>query len=157
MAIEESYFTFMDPESETEIGVDSRQYNVKISNYDGLFNISGREFEAISIEGRDGDLIIDKGRRGNATVRFTCFIRSDFINKFGKLIKDLTDFEGYRELEVDGPADIHYTDPEEDHYEIYRGDAYFVGVSVREITPDREMGSFDLIFSAKPGFNFWKE
>ena len=83
------YFTFGD--------IDSRDYGVGIYG-NKLANPPERDEEHISVPGRNGDLIIDKGRYKNITVSYKAYI----IDNYNENIKDLRNAlfskRGYQKL-----------------------------------------------------------
>ena len=53
--------------------------NIKSSNIENLrilesnhHSVSGRDFELISVPGRNGDLIVDNGKKKNSEIRLLC-------------------------------------------------------------------------------------
>ena len=79
-------------------GKRSRDFGIYISGF-GAFNAPSRDVEAISIPGRNGDLILDNGRFSNITVTYPAFIHRDFQRQ-AKAARDwLLASSGYQRLE----------------------------------------------------------
>ena len=60
----------------------SSDFGVFISG-DNVFNSPERDIETVSIEGRNGDLIIDKGRYKNIRLSYPCFMRGHILCDLG--------------------------------------------------------------------------
>lgn len=76
----------------------SMDYGLYISG-DQAFDAPERDVENIQIDGRNGDLIIDKGRYKNITIAYPCFIRDRFRVHSGNARAWLCAPIGYQRLE----------------------------------------------------------
>ena len=120
-------------------GVDSKDYGVYISG-DGVFNSPERSAEMVEIPGRNGDLVIDRGRFGNIEVTYPASIAADNEADFAAGISDLRNFlssrVGYCRLEDEyNPAE-------------YRLAVYRRGL---EVTPAQlKAGEFEIVFDCMP-------
>lgn len=76
----------------------SKDYGIYISG-GGTFNFPERDIDKVSVEGHNGDLIIDNGRFKNITITYPAFIRKKFkMNVDGVRMWLLKD-SGYHRLE----------------------------------------------------------
>lgn len=66
---------------------------------DSIFNAPEREVEVVSIEGRNGNLIIDKGKYKNINIAYSCFIRENFSSLAANIRDFLCSKIGYKRLE----------------------------------------------------------
>lgn len=67
----------------------------------GTYNAPERDMEAVAVEGRSGDLILDKGRYKNIPVSYPVSICRDFPEKAHAARSWLLSKPGYRRLEDD--------------------------------------------------------
>lgn len=67
----------------------------------GTYDAPERDLEMIAIEGRNGDLVIDKGRYKNITIEYPASIYRGFTNYAQPLREWLYGSGGYRRLEDD--------------------------------------------------------
>ena len=81
-------------------GRSSREFGMMISG-EATYNAPERDVETVSIEGRNGDLIIDKGRFKNVTVSIPVSICRDFPEKAAAARAWLLGSAGYQRLETD--------------------------------------------------------
>lgn len=116
-------------------GVDSRSYGVFISG-SGIFDSPTREYEMISIPGRDGALIGMEKRFGNISVTYPAFIASDYLNNIVDLKSAFLSKVGYQVL-----TDSYY--PEEFRKAAFAGD-------IRVDTVGLMAGKFNITFNCKP-------
>ena len=123
-----NYFTFN--------GNDSRDYGVYISG-DGVFDSPEKEYETISIPGRDGDFLGIERRMGNVDIRYPAFVYSNFDNNLAALRSMLLAADGYCRLE-----DSYH--PNEFRKAFFRGPIEVMPTSMKDA------GKFDITFEAKP-------
>ena len=79
-------------------GKDLSEFGVVI-NGDGAYNSAERDLEIISVEGRNGDLIVDKGRYRNVTVPYPISIARNFRDNAAGLRAFLGGLRGYQRIE----------------------------------------------------------
>lgn len=122
------YFTYDDKSS--------LDFNVRISG-GGTFDAPQRDVETISIQGRNGDLHIDRNRFDNIEITYDAFIFDDFEHKYPAFKAFLNSKKGYKRLE-----DTYHPD----YYRkaIYRGELK-PKMSTRNIA-----GSFEITFDCDP-------
>ena len=81
--------------------VDSADYNLLVAG-DGTFNAPERDVDTIEIPGRNGDLLIDKGRFKNITVEYTVYCYADDLETFRTQLRNfrnaLSSQKGYQKL-----------------------------------------------------------
>ena len=127
-----NYFTFG--------GVNSKDYGIYISS-EAVFGTPERSVEAISIPGRNGDLLIDQGRWENIKAEYTAGTfadnAEDFANKISAFRNAIASKIGYQRLE-----DTY--NPDE-----YRMAAFVSGIDVDTVNYN-EAGEFKIIFNCKP-------
>lgn len=101
-----NYFTYN--------GVTSESFGVYISGTE-TFAVPGRDRTTISVPGRNGDLIMDNGRFANVEIRYSCFIRDDFHDRFSDFINYLAQHTSYASLtDTYHPDEMRYGVPELD-------------------------------------------
>lgn len=115
---------------------DSRNYEVYISG-PGVFDSAEREYSAISVPGRTGDLIMDGKRYKNRELKYPGFIYRDFQANIARWRNFLASCVGYQTL-----TDSY--DP--DHF--YR--ALFKGPLKVNPTKKLDAGEFDMEFTIDP-------
>lgn len=117
-------------------GKSSKDFNVYLTDY-GLYGISERDTENVEIEGRNGDLIIDKGRYKNKEVIFPCLIMQNFPINFSEFIGYLLSQRGYVRIETS-----------------FLPNEFILGKYIGEVDPKpstfSQEGSFEIKFSRKP-------
>ena len=123
-----NYFTFG--------GIDGRDLGIYISG-EGVYNAPSRNYNAIAIPGRNGDLLGLERRFSNVEVKYPAFCYGDFADRIAAIREALLSLEGYQRL-----ADTY--NPEE-----YRM-AYFEGGFEVEPTTVHDAGNFELTFTCKP-------
>lgn len=116
--------------------VSTKDFNVGIRGA-GLFNAPKRVVEHISVDGRNGDLTIDKGHFENIDVTYSCYIISDFDRNISGFRDAMLANVGYCRLE----DNIH---PDE-----YRIAELTSSIDV-DVYGIARAGEFDLTFSCKP-------
>lgn len=117
-------------------GYDSRDFGVYISGQ-GTFNGAGRDYNLVSILGRNGDLILDNNRLENVELTYPAFIYNDFKNNVRDFRGMLLSRRGYRRL-----VDTYHPDE-------FRMAMYRAGLEV-EATLLNNAGAFDVVFECKP-------
>ena len=119
---------------------DSEDIGVYISG-DGVYNAPERDYEMVSIPGKNGQLAIDHGRYENIEVTYPCFIwantQQEFREKIRTIRAKLTSKLGYKRLE-----DTYHPDE-------YRMAIYKAGIEVDPVYYNRA-GEFELTFDCKP-------
>ena len=119
---------------------DSEDIGVYISG-NGVYNAPERDYEMVSIPGKNGQLAIDHGRYENIEVTYPCFIwantQQEFREKMKTIRAKLTSKLGYKRLE-----DTYHPDE-------YRMSIYKAGIEVDPVYYNRA-GEFELTFDCKP-------
>lgn len=124
-----NYFTFGN--------YDSRDFGVYISG-SGTYNAPARVYNAISVPGRNGDLLIDEGKFENIDIKYPAFIAgNNFDENLAALRSALLSTKGYARL-----TDTYH--PEE-YRRAYFGDE--IRVKARK---ENDAGEFDIIFNCDP-------
>lgn len=103
----------------------------------GVYNAPEREFERISIPGRNGDLLIDNGRYSNFELEYDAIIYNDFNTNLSNLKNIFMSKTGYCRLE-----DTFYPDE-------YRMAKYSGAFEMESVRPG-DVGHFILRFDCKP-------
>lgn len=77
--------------------------------YDGSewFRIPEKEVENIQIDGRSGDLTIDKNRFTNISIPFNCYIHEDFKKNYSNLMNYLMSLTGYQRIESSEEPEVY--------------------------------------------------
>lgn len=119
---------------------DSEDVGVYIAG-DGVYNAPERDYEMVTIPGRNGNLAIDHGRYENIEVTYPAFIwansQEEFREKLIRIRQKLTSKLGYRRLE-----DTYHPDE-------YRMAIYKSGLEVDPAHYNRA-GEFEITFDCKP-------
>lgn len=103
----------------------------------GTYGAPARKYNAIEIQGRNGEFIQDLGYFSNYNITYPCFINENFSERMQSLRNFLCSRSGYKKL---------YDSYDQDHYRM----AYFSAEIVPE-TATRNMGArFELTFTCKP-------
>lgn len=124
----------------TFAGQYSGTYGVYIQE-PAVFDAPERDVEMIAIPGRDGELVLDKGRFHNIEVTYHCALpassgQADFISGVASFRNMLASKVGYQRLSDD------FNTSE------YRMGAFVNGLSVNSVNV--ESGTFDVVFNCKP-------
>lgn len=114
----------------------SKDYGIYIGG-EGTFNGAERDFESVSIPGRNGDLTIDNGRYKNVSLSYRGFIAQGFPARVETFRNILLTAGGYHRLE-----DTYH--PEE--YRLAR----FTGGFESEPKKTLQVGGFDINFDCQP-------
>lgn len=117
-------------------GVSCEDFKVRISG-GGTFDAPQRDVETIVVEGRNGDLHIDKGRFNNIEITYESFIFDDFEHNYPAFKAFLNSKRGYKRLE-----DSYH--PEYYRKAIYR-DKLTPTMSTRNVA-----GTFNITFDCDP-------
>ena len=116
---------------------DSRDFGVYISG-EGTYNAPARVYNAISVPGRNGDLLIDGGKYDNISVKYPAFVAgNDFQTNLAAFRSALLSVNGYARL-----TDTYHPD---EFRLAYYGDEFTVKARNRN-----DAGEFDIIFNCKP-------
>ena len=119
-------------------GVNLRtEYGVKISG-SGTFDSPVREYEAVQVPGRSGDILLPEKRLENVVITYPAFISEDFDTNFAGLRAFLLSKIGYQRIE-DGY-----------HPDEYRMGVYASGLEVSNLFRKMRGGEFELTFNCKP-------
>lgn len=114
----------------------TEEFGVWISG-DGTFGSPERDVEEVSVDGRDGTLIIDNGRFSNIAVAYSAFIPNHFKGKMDGFRNYIGSLRGYQRLE-----DTY-------HPEYYRMACFSAGLEPK-MTPLNRAGEFTIEFNCKP-------
>lgn len=122
-------------------GVNSLDYDIYITG-ESVYNAPVRAVEKVSVPGRNGDLTIDQGRFENVPVTYAkcgCAAKTqeELAEKVSAFRNALCSRVGYKRLTDDYNKDE------------YRMAMYASGLEVEAIARHR-MGTFDIVFDAKP-------
>ena len=121
-------------------GVDSADYGIYIGG-EGTFNAPKRDVEMISIPGRNGAFVLDKGRYENIEVTYSAFNYETGLATFAKQLSDFRNAicsqKGYQRL-----TDTFHTDE-------YRMAAYIDGLDIKPINYNTA-STFEIKFDCKP-------
>jgi len=96
-----------------------------------------KDYDFISIPGRNGDLSIFNGKFKDKEFTVHCYIKNDFVQNYRNLIDFLNESHGYLRFE---------TSKEPDYYR----EALFLGEVDPIVRPFNRNGSFDLAFRCHP-------
>lgn len=117
-------------------GLDSRDFGIYISGR-GAFDAPLREYEMISVPGRDGDLVGVGSRLANVDLTYPAYIYKDFREQIGAMKSAFLSKVGYQRL-------IDTYNPDEFRMAMYAGDMPV------EATSKNNAGQFELTFQCKP-------
>ena len=124
-----NYFTFGQ--------FDSRDFGVYISG-EGTYNAPARVYDVISVPGRNGDLLIDRGKFENIFVKYPAFIAGDnFRSNLAAFRSAMLSGSGYARL-----TDTYHPD---EFRLAYYGDP--IEMTARKQNNGAE---FDIVFNCKP-------
>lgn len=118
-------------------GQSSLDFGVTISG-GGTFDSPARSMEAVSVPGRNGDLMVDNGRYDNVEITYTAFIAHDFKKNFDAFRAWMLSNPGYHRLE-----DTYH--PEE-----YREAAFISSLNPEMVGSYCKAGEFEITFNCKP-------
>ena len=122
-------------------GVTSSTYDIYISG-EGVWSAPARDAETVTIPGRNGAFVHDKGRFENIEVTYPAFIVKDnntnFTTKIDGFRNALASQVGYQKL-----VDTFHTDE-------YRMAAFIGGLEVKPILYNDHAATFDITFTCKP-------
>lgn len=117
-------------------GKSLEEYGLYITNA-GIYNPAERDYEKVSVPGRNGDLLFENDRFNNVVLSYPAVIAQDFDINFNELKSYLLSKVGYLRLEDSFHPDEYY-------------EATFNGFENIKVTPDGKMGTFTLVFDRKP-------
>ena len=103
----------------------------------GVYATPQREYEKISVPGRNGDVLIEQDRFPNVIHEYPCIIAEDFDENFKAFSAFILSQRGYLRLEDSFHPDEFYI-------------ATFKGIDSLKHTIGQKMGSFVLKFDRKP-------
>lgn len=121
-------------------GVKSSDYGIYISG-EGIFNAPKRDVEAVTIPGRDGDFMHDKGRYENITVTYPAFTKQSTYAQF------ITNIDNFRNAIASKIGYQKLTDTF--HASEYRMACLTEGMEINPILYNSG-AKFDLVFNCKP-------
>lgn len=101
------------------------------------FGSPEKDYEIISIPGRNGDLSIYNNRFKDITVSIPCFIRDNFLENFRALTQYLNSVDGYQRFETSKEPD-------------YFRKALFLGLVEPNTSAFNKSGKFTLNFRLNP-------
>ena len=104
----------------------------------GVYGIAEKDVEVVSVNGRNGDLIIDKGRFKNKKFKYPAFIIENFDENFSALANYLVSRKGYFKLQ------------DSFHPEYYVEARYAGGTDPKKVIDNGTKGKFQLEFDRKP-------
>ena len=116
--------------------VRSEDYGVYITGT-GVYNAPTKEYKAVSVPGRNGDLIISGDKYKNIEITYPAFIFRDFKKNIADFRNALLSTNGYARL-----SDTYH--PEEYRVAYYEGE---FEVDARE---QHDAGEFEIEFNCKP-------
>ena len=122
-------------------GVTSSTYDIYISG-EGVWDAPEREAELISIPGRNGDFIQDKGKFQNITVTYPAFIVKDNNTNFK------TQIDAFRNAMSAKVGYQNLTDSF--HTNEYRMAAFIGGMEIEPLLYNDHAATFDLVFECMP-------
>ena len=121
-------------------GVDSRDYGIYISG-EGVFNAPERDVEVVNIPGKDGDLLIDRGRFLNIQVTYPGFNFEPGLSTFAERLRAfraaLASQVGYQRLE------------DSFHPDEFRLASFRSGLDINPVMYNTA-STFDIVFDCKP-------
>lgn len=116
--------------------VNSKTYGVYISGT-GVFNAPARDREFVQVPGRNGDIIIDRGRYQNIEITYPAFIVRNFATNIRQWCNKILEPIDYVRLE-----------------DTYHPDEFRLAVLAQDLEVDPvawlAAGSFDLRFNCRP-------
>ena len=124
------------PDSFTFGTVTSSSLNVYISG-SGIYTAPEREYDFITVPGRDGELLGPSKRLQNVSIKYPCFFSRSLVDKAKELKSKLLAVVGYANL-----SDTYDTT----HFR----KAVYVGGTQFKPTQNLEAAEFELMFSCKP-------
>ena len=117
-------------------GVSSEDFNIWISG-GATYDSPKRDYDAVPVPGRNGDLIFDNGRFENMPLKYPAFITREFQKNIDDFRDFISSLRGYKRLE-----DTYHPDE-------YRMAFFGDGVKVKT-TAANLAGEFDISFYCKP-------
>lgn len=112
-------------------------YGCKVTSVYGKYKTPVKEYEVQKVLERDGDILIDKHRLQNITIKYDCYISENFAENFSNLIDYLLSVSGYTWIW--------------DTYDLPRKiQGYFFASVEPKVSPNGQGGKFSLSFSCYP-------
>lgn len=118
-------------------GISSEEFGASVSACSSVFKMPIRETETVSVNGKNGDLIIDHGKYSNIDITYKIFFRNNFRKNYESFCDFLLARKGYRRLEDTMRDDIFRMAAVSDGFE-------------PDVGRFARAGSFDLTFNCKP-------
>lgn len=118
-------------------GQSSLDFGVTISG-GGTFDSPARSMEAVSVPGRNGDLMVDNGRYDNVEITYQAFIAKDFRKNFDAFRAWMLSNPGYHRLE----DTYHPTE--------FREAAFISSLNPEMVGTYCRAGEFEITFNCKP-------
>lgn len=118
-------------------GVNSNDYGIFLTDA-GAYGIAEKDVEAVSVAGRNGDLLFDNHRYLNKSYSYPALIMEDFNNNFTAFIAFLMSQKGYMRIEDSFKP------------EFYVMGAYVGGSDPEQVKREAKDGIFQLPFTRKP-------
>lgn len=118
-------------------GVSSKDFNTYLTDA-GVYGIAERDTSKISIQGKNGDLLLDNGRYKNKKMTYPALIIENFKENFENLLDFLVSQKGYIRLEDSFLPDM---------YVLAR---YSGETNPKKMVDTSKKGSFVLTFDRKP-------
>lgn len=124
----EQYYFIFDDFSSAELGIKIKKWN--------KHNLPSLDIEKVHIEGKNGDLLIDKGSYQNKLIEIECIVKENLDETIDRLKAWLSSVKGYKRL--------IFSDDEEFYYEA----SFSNSIDFDIIT--KTLGEFVIIFDCKP-------
>lgn len=121
----------------TFAGVNSNDFGIWISG-EGTFDRPKREYEEKKVPGRNGTLLIDKGRYENQAITYPACIMSNMSDRLAAFLNEMAQHTGYHRLE-----DTY------NPYE-YRRAQFITETKVKTSGYNNREGQFSLVFNCAP-------
>jgi phage-related protein len=117
--------------------VSSEDYDIYLTDA-GIYGVAERDITALSVAGRNGDLLFDNKRYKNKTFSYPCIIRNNFNTHFSAFINFLLSQKGYIRIEDSFMPEIFLM-------------ARYIGeTNPQKVVTYGKDGVFELTFDRKP-------
>ena len=116
-------------------GKSTKDFNLYVSGFD-TYNTPKRDIEAVTVPGRNGDIMIDNGRYENVDITYKCLMLKQFKTEFSAFVAYLMANEGYQRLE-----------------DTFHPDEFRLAIVQKVVKPklyDYDNANFSLTFNCKP-------
>lgn len=117
-------------------GKSTADFGVYITNA-GVYDSAERDYDSISVPGRNGNLIIENDRYKNINITYPAFIPDDSRNNYRHFKSYLMAQKGYFKIEDTFQPDV------------YRIGAVKKGIKPK-VTTEKDMVTFEMTFDCKP-------